>query len=64
MDGRLIENNQRSNNRESLLGELSDAIMGLGEEMKESRTNTQQIKETQRKIEQNRRRKGQGKWGK
>ena len=29
MDGRLIENNQSSNNRESLSGGLSDATMGL-----------------------------------
>ena len=36
--GRLIANNKRnSNNQESFLGELSDAIMGLREEMKDSR---------------------------
>ena len=46
VDGRLIENNKR-NNRESLLEELIDAIMGSREEMKESRNNTQQIQENE-----------------
>ena len=51
MGGRLIGNNQRIDNQEFLLKELSDAIMGLREEMAESRNSTQQIQETQKKIE-------------
>ena len=49
MDGRLIDNNQRNNNQESSLKELGGAIMGLREDMGESRNNTQQIQEKQRK---------------
>ena len=52
MDGRLIENNQRSNNQESLLEELSDAITGLREDMEESRNGAQQIQEKQMRMAQ------------
>ena len=51
-DGRLIENNERNNQQENLLSQLSEAIIGLREEMIVSRNNTQQIHEKQMKIEQ------------
>ena len=51
MDGRLLGNNNRNNRRESLLGEISEAIMGLKEEMEENRNNTRQINEKQTQME-------------
>ena len=45
MDGCLVENNQRSNNQDSSPKELSDAIVGLRDEMEESSNDAQQIQE-------------------
>ena len=49
MDGRLIETNGRNNQQEYLLSQLSDAIIGLKEEMIESRNITIQIQENKRR---------------
>ena len=49
MDGRLVESNRGNSNQESLLGELSDAVIGLIEEMGESRDNAQKNSGKQRK---------------
>ena len=51
-DGGLIENNGRNDQLEYLLSQLSDAIIGLKEEMIESRNDTIQIQEKQMRIEQ------------
>ena len=52
VDGLLIGNNERNNQQEYLLSQLSEAAIGLKEEMIESRNDTIQIQEKQMRIEQ------------
>ena len=51
VDGRLLGNNNSNNRQESLLREISDAIMGLNGEMEENRNTPQQIHEKQTQME-------------
>ena len=53
--GRLIENNEGNTQKGIPSKQLSEAVIGLREEMVECRNRNRQIQETQRKIEQNRR---------
>ena len=47
-DSRLIDNNERNNQKENVLGLLNEAVQGLGEELEESRNSNQQLHEKQR----------------
>ena len=58
VDGRLLENNERNTQQEYLLRQLSDEIIGLREEMKETRSNTHnKFMKTNEDRTRNRRRK-------
>jgi len=48
----LMKNNDRNNQKGDVLQALSEAIIGLSEELKENRNNNQKLQENQGKMEQ------------
>ena len=49
---RLIENNERNTQQENALSLLDEAVLGLREELEESKKNNQQLHEKQMRMEQ------------